>query len=89
MKKWSAAVTEHSHAMNLDEGVFTWSDPAKIAGSLKRSAEKSTERKGTVYETAMSMLTFYLNRGGKNIPREQKRVLEQAKEKLKELFEKD
>lgn len=87
MKNWSHDVTGHSHALDLEEGVFTWKDPAKIAASLKRSAERSTRRKGTVHQSAMSMLNFYLNRAGKNISSEQKQVLEEAKKKLHDLFE--
>ena len=85
-KRWSHAVTEHSNALDLEPGVFTWSDPHKIAQSLKRSAEASTRRKGTPYQSAMSMLTFYLNRSGKNLPAYQKKVLQQAKTELRGLF---
>ncbi len=85
-RRWSQSVTEHSNALDLDRGVFTWSDPARIARSLKRSAERSTRRKGSAYHSAMSMLTFYLNRAGKNLPAEQKGVLARAKDKLREAF---
>jgi putative cell wall-binding protein len=85
-EKWSSEVTEHSNALDLQEGVFTWSDPKKIAASLKKSAEKSKRKKGTPYQSAMSMLTFYINRDGKNLDAKQKKVLEDAKEELRELF---
>jgi putative cell wall-binding protein len=85
-EKWSSEVTEHSDALDLEEGVFTWSDPKKIAESLKNSAEKSKRKKGTPYQSAMSMLTFYINRDGKNLATRQKKILEGAKEKLRELF---
>ena len=65
---------------------FTWSDPKKIAASLKNSAEKSKRRKGTPYQSAMSMLTFYINRDGKNLDKKQREILEDAKEELRELF---
>ena len=85
-KKWSADVTEHSDALDLEEGVFTWDDPKKIAKSLKRSAEKSHRKKGTPYQSAMSMLTFYINRDGKNLEKKQKEILENAKDELRVLF---
>lgn len=87
MKKWSQKVTRHSRALDLQEGVFTWTDPKRIARSLKRSAEASTRRKGTPLQSAMSMLNFYINRAGRTLDAEQKRVLEQAKEELRGLFE--
>ena len=85
-EKWSSEVTEHSDALDLEEGVFTWNDPKKIAESLKKSAEKSKRKKGTPYQSAMSMLTFYINRDGKNLGKKQKNILEDAKEELRELF---
>jgi hypothetical protein len=88
-KKWSGKVTRESHALALDEGVFTWNDPARIAGSLKKSAESSTERKSDPYRSAMSMLTFYLNRAGKNLPADRKKVLKDAKEELKKQFHRE
>lgn len=69
--------------------VFTYDDPKKIARSLKRSAERSTQRKSSPYRSAMSMLTFYLNRAGKNLPAARKRVLESAKDELRALNDKD
>ncbi len=68
-KRWSQDVTEHSNALDLEQGVFTLKDPKKIAASLKRSAEASTRRKSDPYRSAMSMLTFYINRAGKNLPK--------------------
>lgn len=88
IKKWSQDVTEHSHALELEEGVFTWKDPNKIAQSLQKSALHSTHRKSTPYQSAMSMLNFYINRAGKNLSKEQKEILEKAKQKLGDLFEK-
>lgn len=88
IKKWSQEVTEHSHALELEEGVFTWKDPNKIANSLKKSALNSTHRKTTPYQSAMSMLNFYINRAGKKLPEEQKEILEKAKQRLADLFEK-
>ena len=85
-KKWSGKVTRESHALALDQGVFTWKDPERIARSLKRSAERSTQRKSKPYRSAMSMLTFYINRGGKSLPASQKKVLDRAKTELKKEF---
>ncbi|MCW2394623.1 MULTISPECIES: DUF3175 domain-containing protein [unclassified Sphingobium] len=85
-KKWSQDVTEHSDALDLDEGVFKQDDPAKIAASLKRSAEHSKRRKGTALQSAMSMLTFYINRAGDNLGKEQRQILEKAKDELREAF---
>jgi len=87
-KRWSQHVTETSDALDLDAGVFSWSDPKRIARSLKRSAESSTRRKGSPRQSAMSMLNFYINRAGHNLPAKQKRVLEHAKDELRHLFEK-
>jgi hypothetical protein len=85
-QKWSRTVTENSNALDLEEGVFTWVDPHKIALSLKRSAETSDRRKGTPHQAAVSMLNFYINRAGKNLPSGRKRTLEQAKAELSKLF---
>jgi|SRR6185437_682410 len=85
-KKWSANVTERSDALDLKEGVFTWHDPKKIAKSLKQSAEQSDRKKGSTYQSAMSMLSFYINRDGKNLPEKQKDILEKAKKELRILF---
>jgi hypothetical protein len=86
--KWAAEVTKHSHALVLEEGVFTWQDPVKIAKSLQASAEHSRRRKSEPYRSAMSMLTFYINRSGSQLPDSQRQVLEAAKEELKQLFRK-
>ncbi len=88
-KKWSQDVTEHSDAMDLKEGIFESDDPKTIAKSLKHSAEASHRRKSEPYQSAMSMLTFYINRAGKNLPERQKKVLEQAKDELRTLFGRD
>lgn len=87
MRKWSKKVTEESNALDLEEGVFTFKEPIEIAQSLKRSAEQSKRRKGTPYQSAMSMLNFYINRAGKNLPSERRTILEQAKVELRKLFE--
>ncbi|OGE29335.1 hypothetical protein A2867_03200 [Candidatus Daviesbacteria bacterium RIFCSPHIGHO2_01_FULL_40_11] len=86
-KYWSKFVTEHSFALDLEEGVFTWDNPKKIAKSLKKSAEQSLRRKGTPFQSAMSMLNFYINRAGKNLTPERKNILEQAKVELRKLFD--
>ena len=85
-KKWSADVTEHSNAMDLENNIFESKDPRKIAESLKRSAEQSNRRKSAPYRSAMSMLTFYINRAGKNLEASQKDVLEKAKSELRKAF---
>ena len=86
VRRWSARVTRESNALDLDRGVFTWSDPKRIARSLKRSAERSRRRKTDPYRSAMSMLTFYVNRAGANLPQTRRRVLERAKAELKHAF---
>ncbi|MBX4197619.1 DUF3175 domain-containing protein [Candidatus Saccharibacteria bacterium] len=86
MKKWSATVTKNSDALDLEPGVFKKSDSKAIAASLKRSAEASTRRKGDSYQSAMSMLNFYINRAGKNLPERQKTVLNQAKVELRKIY---
>lgn len=85
-EKWSGYVTKHSIALDLEEGVFTWNDPQKIATSLKKSAENSLRRKASPFQSAMSMLNFYINRAGKKLPAHKKEVLEQAKIELRNLF---
>jgi len=82
---WSGRVTRESNALDLEEGVFTWDDPRRIAASLLRSAEASTRRKADPFRSAMSMLVFYINRAGRKLDRRQKRILEQAKEELRRL----
>jgi hypothetical protein len=84
-RRWSQKVTDTSDAMTLDKGVFKKS-PHAIALSLKRSAERSRRRKSGPYRSAMSMLTFYINRGGKNLSAAQKKKLDQAKDELRELY---
>lgn len=86
--KWSKKVSENSNALDLESGVFSLQDPKKIAESLKRSAEQSERRKGTPYQSAMSMLNFYINRAGKNLKEERKKTLELSKIELKKLFAK-
>ena len=83
---WSGEVTRHSDALDLEKDVFTSADPGAIAASLKRSAEASKRRRGTPYQSAMSMLTFYINRAGKALPAKRRRVLERAKGELRKLF---
>ncbi len=85
-KRWSKDVTEHSDALDLDRDVFTLKDPQRIAKSLKHSAEQSHRRKSDPYRSAMSMLTFYINRAGKNLPKRQLAVLERAKDALRAEF---
>jgi phosphoenolpyruvate carboxylase len=85
-RRWSAKVTQHSNALDLEHDVFKSKDPHKIALSLKRSAEQSTRRKGTPYQSAMSMLNFYINRAGTNLPKTRKRTLERAKDELRDVF---
>jgi hypothetical protein len=85
-RRWSQHVTETSNALDLDPGVFLLKDPAAVARSLKRSAERSQRRKSDPYRSAMSMLTFYVNRAGTNLPPEQRRVLEEAKDELRRLY---
>ena len=88
-RRWSQDVTEHSNALTLDRGVFALQDPAKIAQSLKESAEHSRRRRSTPFRSAMSMLTFYINRAGKDLPEKQKKILEAAKGELRKAFGKD
>ena len=85
-KKWSAQVTRESNALDLEAGVFTWSDPRRIARSLRRSAEASTRRKAEPFRSAMSMLVFYINRAGRGLDAAQRNVLEQAKDELRRLY---
>jgi hypothetical protein len=87
-KRWSARVTRESDALTLDQGVFSKRSPRAIALSLKRSAERSRRRKSSPYRSAMSMLTFYINRAGKNLPASRKRTLRKAKDELREVFHK-
>jgi len=84
--RWSGRVTRESHALQLEEGVFTWKDPARIARSLRDSAEASTARRASPFRSAMSMLVFYINRAGSNLDEEQRKTLEQAKTELRKLY---
>lgn len=86
-KRWSARVTRESRALVLEDGVFTWKDPERIARSLKRSADVSKARKASPLRSAMSMLNFYINRAGSRLDPDQKRILEQAKVELRKLFD--
>lgn len=85
-KRWSREVTERSNALDLEPGVFTLDDPREIALSLKRSAEQSRRRKSEPFRSAMSMLTFYVNRAGRALPAKQRARLEKAKAQLRELY---
>lgn len=86
-EKWSQDVTEHSNALDLDRDVFKLHDPKAIARSLKHSAEASHRRKSSPYRSAMSMLTFYINRAGKGLDTRQRKVLEDAKDELRAAFD--
>ena len=85
-RKWSAEVMKRSDALDLERGVFMKTNPRQIASSLKRSALRSQRRKGTPYQSAMSMLNFHINRSGKHLAPAQKRRLERAKDELRVLF---
>jgi hypothetical protein len=88
-KRWSQRVTQESDALDLKHGVFTLRDPKRIAASLKRSAERSSRRKAGAYRSALSMLTFYINRAGKTLPKTQRERLERAKGELKRVFHRE
>ena len=88
-RTWSAAVTRDSDALDLERAVFTKQTSRDIARSLKRSAERSHRRKSAPYRSAMSMLTFYINRAGKNLPKNRLRILEGAKKELRKAFGRD
>jgi len=85
-KNWSAHVTQTSFALALEPGVFTFRSPKRIAASLKLSAEISTGRKGTPFQSAMSMLNFYINRAGKNLPKGRRLILQRTKGELRKIF---
>ncbi|HSD30307.1 MAG TPA: DUF3175 domain-containing protein [Gemmatimonadales bacterium] len=87
-RRWSQRVTEQSNALDLEPGVFALEDPRAIARSLKRSAERSHRRKAAPYRSAMSMLTFYINRAGRQLTKAQRARLERAKDELRALFAK-
>lgn len=84
--RWSARVTKTSDALDLKSHLFDQDDPSKIALSLKRSAERSKRRKGTPFQSAMSMLNFYINRAGKNLPAQRRRTLDRTKDALRKAF---
>src|SRR6185312_5919428 len=85
-KRWSANVTHHSDALDLESNVFKKRKASEIAKSLKRSAEHSRRRKGTPFQSAMSMLTFYINRAGKNLSSSRRHTLDAAKKELRKAF---
>ena len=85
-RRWSLDVTTKSNALDLEANVFTRDDPKTIARSLKQSAERSHRRKSDPYRSAMSMLTFYINRAGKNLPEQRRAKLEAAKDELRALY---
>ena len=87
-KRWSRDVTQKSDALDLEANVFTKERPRDIALSLKRSADHSKRRKSDPYRSAMSMLTFYVNRAGKNLPKERRERLEKAKDELRRMYRK-
>jgi hypothetical protein len=85
-RRWSQRVTRESDALDLKKGVFTWRDPKRIAASLKRSAQRSRRRKADPFRSALSMLTFYLNRAGKNLPAGRRKTLMRAKDEVRRQF---
>ena len=86
-ERWSHQVTKKSDALDLEKGVFTWDDPRKIALSLKKSAEQSRRRKASPHQSAVSMLNFYINRAGKNLPADRRETLNADKTGLRKLFD--
>ena len=86
---WSARVMQRSNALDLEGGLFRSNSPRKIAGSLKRSSEHSRRRKGTAYQSAMSMLNFYINRAGNTLSPRRKQILERAKPQLRKIFSRE
>jgi hypothetical protein len=84
--RWSGEVTKHSDALDLEKDIFESNNPDAIAKSLKHSAEISDRRKSNPYRSAMSMLTFYINRAGKNLSKPRRHTLEQAKMSLRRIF---
>jgi hypothetical protein len=88
-RRWSQRVTRESDALDLKQGVFKLASARKIAASLKRSAERSSRRKAGAYRSALSMLTFYINRAGRTLPKTQRDRLERAKAELKRQFHRD
>jgi hypothetical protein len=88
-RRWSQRVTARSNALDLEPSVFKGRSARAVAASLKRSAERSRRRKGSPYQSAMSMLNFYINRAGRTLPAERRRTLEHAKQELRRLFGRD
>jgi hypothetical protein len=86
-RRWSAKVMETSDALDLEEHIFKSRSAKRIAASLKRSAERSRRRKAVPFQSAMSMLNFYINRGGRNLSASRRRILEAAKDELRSLFD--
>jgi hypothetical protein len=86
VRRWSARVTRESHALALEPGVFKLESPRAIARSLKRSADRSIERKSDPFRSAMSMLSFYINRAGKNLDPGRRATLQAAKDELRALY---
>jgi len=86
VRRWSGHVTKHSNALDLTSRVFTQKDPKRIAASLERSAQRSRRRKADPFRSALSMLTFYINRAGKNLPASRRRTLQRAKDELRKQF---
>jgi uncharacterized protein DUF3175 len=86
-RRWSAEVTRRSNALDLQPGVFTLKDPKQIAASLKQSAEMSRRKKANSYRSALSMLSFYINRAGTNLSETRRRILMRAKGELRKQFE--
>jgi hypothetical protein len=86
VRRWSREVTERSNALDLEQDVFKRGSARAVAESLRRSAERSRRRKGTAFQSAMSMLTFYLNRAGRNLGASRRRVLVRAKDELRRLY---
>jgi Protein of unknown function (DUF3175) len=85
-KRWSQRVTRTSNALDLEEGIFAQKDPRRVARSLKRSADRSRRRKSDPFRSAMSMLTFYINRAGRTLSKRQRARLEAAKDELRDLY---
>jgi hypothetical protein len=86
VNRWSGRVTRESNALDLEPGVFRLPTPRAIAESLRRSAERSDRRKAPAFQSAMSMLVFYINRAGSNLPASRRRILERAKDELRKLY---
>ncbi len=85
-KRWSNSVTKNSNAMDLEKGVFTFKSPKKIARSIKKSVDRSNRLKASPYKSGMSMISFYINRGGSKLSKERKKTLMKAKEEFRKLY---